>query len=176
MDFNAQVGEKVKRVRRALGMTQAELAAALADRGLPFQQQTILKVERGSRPLRFEEARAIAEILNTTTEELSELSETEEIHAAAEQLQNALHGIASRVVQKQEIEREIEHYQVLAREAERRLTVAGAWHATDGNWYWKDEDGGTVVMMMNLPGGLRIDTTASQATIATKASMGDTDG
>ena len=78
-DFNARVGANIKWARQALGMTQAQLAYELTERGFPFQQQTILKVEEGSRPLRFEEAQAVAEILRTNTAELSEFSEDEEI-------------------------------------------------------------------------------------------------
>lgn len=44
-------------------MSQAELARRLAASGLPFRQQTVLKVEKGSRPLRLDEAVWISVLL-----------------------------------------------------------------------------------------------------------------
>jgi transcriptional regulator with XRE-family HTH domain len=64
MDFNQRAGARVKRYRRAAGMSQEQLASDLATLfGLPFHQQAIVKVETGRRPLRLEEAHAVAEIL-----------------------------------------------------------------------------------------------------------------
>jgi hypothetical protein len=48
-------------------MSQADLAAQLTVRGFPFHQQAILKVERGTRPLRVEEVSAIADIFGLAT-------------------------------------------------------------------------------------------------------------
>jgi transcriptional regulator with XRE-family HTH domain len=62
-EFNKRVGENLARFRKNAGLSQAELAQMLTDRGLPFQQQTVLKVEKGTRPLKFEEAHAIANLL-----------------------------------------------------------------------------------------------------------------
>ena len=44
-DFNERVGSNVQRFRKAAGMSQADLAHALSQRGASFQQQTVLKVE-----------------------------------------------------------------------------------------------------------------------------------
>lgn len=54
--------------RAALGMTQNELARRLKERGLPFHQQTVQRVEVGERPVRLDEAHVIAEILDTSLE------------------------------------------------------------------------------------------------------------
>ena len=62
-DFNERVGSNVQRFRKAAGLSQAELAQALSQRGASFQQQTVLKVEKGSRPLKLDEAVLIADIL-----------------------------------------------------------------------------------------------------------------
>jgi transcriptional regulator with XRE-family HTH domain len=62
-DFNQRVGENLHQIRKAAGLSQADLAERLTARGLSFQQPTILKLEKGSRPLRLEEASAIAEEL-----------------------------------------------------------------------------------------------------------------
>lgn len=62
-EFNTRVGRNLAQFRKMADLSQAELAQQLTDRGLPFQQQTILKVEKGVRPLKFEEAVVIAELL-----------------------------------------------------------------------------------------------------------------
>jgi transcriptional regulator with XRE-family HTH domain len=56
-------GRTVQRFRKAVGMSQTDLAQALTERGASFQQQTVLKVEKGSRPLKLDEAALIADIL-----------------------------------------------------------------------------------------------------------------
>ena len=50
---------------RTAKMSQTELARQLSGRGLPFHQQTVQRIEKGERPLRLNEAHAIAEILGT---------------------------------------------------------------------------------------------------------------
>lgn len=62
-EFDEQVGRNVQELRKARGLTQTELAERLAARGLPFRQQTVVKVEKGQRPLRLQEADAIASVL-----------------------------------------------------------------------------------------------------------------
>lgn len=69
-EFDRHVGRNLQLLRKAAGLSQAELAARLADRGLHFQQPTVLKVERGSRPLKFEEAFAAAQILGVRVADL----------------------------------------------------------------------------------------------------------
>jgi transcriptional regulator with XRE-family HTH domain len=66
-EFNKRVGANVKHYRLARGMSQADLAAQLTVRDFPFHQQAILKVERGTRPLKVEEASAIADIFGLAT-------------------------------------------------------------------------------------------------------------
>ena len=69
-DFNERVGANVRRFRKIAGLTQAALADRLRRQGHPFQQQTVLKVEGGNRPLKLEEAAELAEILTTPVEAL----------------------------------------------------------------------------------------------------------
>lgn len=66
-DFNRRVGKNVRDYREARGMTQADLAAALQERGFGFQHQGILKIEKGTRPLRVEEVAVIADIFGIGT-------------------------------------------------------------------------------------------------------------
>jgi transcriptional regulator with XRE-family HTH domain len=61
-DFNKRVGANVRQYRLARGMSQADLAAQLTVRDFPFHQQAILKVEKGTRPLKVEEVSAISDI------------------------------------------------------------------------------------------------------------------
>jgi hypothetical protein len=136
-------------------MTQAQLAYELTERGFPFQQQTILKVEKGSRPLRFEEAQAVAEILRTNTAELSRFSEDDDVAAAAAQLRNAMEGVLMRGRQIAEMERDREVYSVLAREAVRQLAWAGVVRerdSSDGVFRWRGPEAVlTQAVLDNLP-------------------------
>lgn len=68
--FNHVVGRNIAAARKARGWSQGDLAAMLGLRGLSFQQQTVLKVEKGSRPLRFEEAVQIADLLELDVNDL----------------------------------------------------------------------------------------------------------
>jgi transcriptional regulator with XRE-family HTH domain len=69
-DYEVQVGQNLRKMREARGMTQAELAGAVAERGLPFRQQTIVKIEKGHRPLRLREAHEIAAALELRIDDL----------------------------------------------------------------------------------------------------------
>lgn len=71
-DFDVMVGRNVKALRNAADLTQTELAERLTAAGYPMQQQTVLKIERGSRPLKLEEALVVADILDVPTESLWE--------------------------------------------------------------------------------------------------------
>jgi transcriptional regulator with XRE-family HTH domain len=121
-DFNRRVGANLQRFRKATGMSQDGLAHELARRGLPFRQQTILKVEGGARPLKFEEAAAIAEILGLASADLLFVySEEQERADATAQLEEALAGIAA---SRRRFEEETTRYTVQQYEAERRLRDA----------------------------------------------------
>lgn len=68
------IGENVRRFREALGLSQAQLAQRLTDSGLEgFHPQTVLRVEKGTRPLRLAEALVVAEALSVHVAELSEV-------------------------------------------------------------------------------------------------------
>lgn len=67
-DFNKAVGRNVQELRKAAGISQATLAERLSEHGYQFRQQTILKIEKGSRPLKLDEAVAIALELQVPTE------------------------------------------------------------------------------------------------------------
>lgn len=62
-EFRARYGRRVKEIREEAGMTQAQLAARLTERGLRAGHTTIAKIEAGTRTTTFEEALAIADAL-----------------------------------------------------------------------------------------------------------------
>jgi transcriptional regulator with XRE-family HTH domain len=65
--IDQRVGENIRRLRAARGFSQAELARYL---GEPYRQQTVLKVEKGTRPLKLSEAVKIAEVLAVEVKDL----------------------------------------------------------------------------------------------------------
>lgn len=63
----------MKEAREAAGMTQNQLARTLRDEyGLSFQQQMIQRIETGQRPVRLNEAFAVADALGSTVTEMTE--------------------------------------------------------------------------------------------------------
>ena len=62
--YDERVGANIAEIREASGLSQTALALKLAKAGLRMSQQTITKIENGSRPLRLSEARAMAEALD----------------------------------------------------------------------------------------------------------------
>lgn len=62
MDFDRLAGEIVTYLRTSAGLSQADLAARLAEAGLAMHQQTVAKIEKGTRPLRLQEAQMIADV------------------------------------------------------------------------------------------------------------------
>jgi transcriptional regulator with XRE-family HTH domain len=152
IDFNQRVGANLQLHRKAKGYSQADLAGLLEQHGLPFQQQTILKIEKGSRPLKLEEAFVIADILGIELSSLTEQFGNDTIAAAATEILQRAAVIArfkkgieeSRERQRQNEE---ENLQVIARftrelrEVEQRLADAGAVKDGDGRWRWRNEDG-----------------------------------
>jgi transcriptional regulator with XRE-family HTH domain len=144
--FNQQVGANIRTHRRSRGMSQTELAHELALRGMPFQQQTILKVEKGSRPLRFEEADAIARILGVKDLTMPPLTGLLDMSGSLRQLRDAEDRIARLEARLPELRRELEETTKgleLARqqadEARAELTAMGAAEV-DGRWVVKAEE------------------------------------
>jgi transcriptional regulator with XRE-family HTH domain len=58
------IAANVRRLREHAAMSQAALAQAMSDQGHGWHQQTVYKVENGTRPLRAAELLAVAAILN----------------------------------------------------------------------------------------------------------------
>ncbi len=69
------IGANVRRFRQAVAMSQAQLAEALSGYGISFSQQTVLKIEKGERPLKLSEAAAISNCLGIAVQDLFETDE-----------------------------------------------------------------------------------------------------
>ena len=64
-NVDAVIGGNIKTARVAAGLSQEQLADKITEvSGQPMHQQTVLKIEQGSRPVRYTEAAAIAKVLS----------------------------------------------------------------------------------------------------------------
>lgn len=131
-DFNERVGSNVQRFRKAAGLSQADLAQALTQRGASFQQQTVLKVEKGSRPLKLDEAALIADILEMPVFDLLIMrNDGGELVEAALQLNKANDALRRLQARRDALTRELEQLdqetaqaEVAQREASERFEAA----------------------------------------------------
>ncbi|MFD5218061.1 helix-turn-helix domain-containing protein [Streptomyces tendae] len=78
---------RMRLMREARGISQAEVAARVTRMGVPLPQQTIARIETGKRSLRLDEAAAIARALNVELPDL--MSAPVEVRNARKQLQEA---------------------------------------------------------------------------------------
>jgi transcriptional regulator with XRE-family HTH domain len=69
----------LRAAREESGVSQSRLAEEMAARGWPWHQQTVTRVESGRRMVRLGEAKAVAEILETSLDRLTQ--PTEEMRA-----------------------------------------------------------------------------------------------
>ena len=70
MEFDRQMGENLRALRRARRMTQDQLAAKLQVRGCDVTRSALAKMEVGQRYLYADEIRLLKEILQCSDEEL----------------------------------------------------------------------------------------------------------
>ena len=76
MEDDEPIARNIRRLRELHGMSQADLADALKDRGVPgMHPQTITKIEAGTRAVKFAEGLVLAEVLQVRPEELRHLHE-----------------------------------------------------------------------------------------------------
>ena len=66
MDPLEVVGQTVKLRREQVGLTQADLATALAEHGMKVDSTAVVRIERGQRALRIDQLLALAAALDTT--------------------------------------------------------------------------------------------------------------
>jgi transcriptional regulator with XRE-family HTH domain len=65
------LGTRVSELRRARGWPQEELARRMRDAGFTWRQTTVAKTEKADRPVRVNEAAALARLFETTIEQLT---------------------------------------------------------------------------------------------------------
>jgi transcriptional regulator with XRE-family HTH domain len=110
----------------------------------------VQKIERGSRPLKLEEAQAIAELLGVDLTMLTQYVDDEAAAAAIAQIQrsNAIEDAYLRQVERHRREREesdrrnseyLKRVRRVKQEAEDRLREAGGHQDEQGRWWWKGE-------------------------------------
>jgi transcriptional regulator with XRE-family HTH domain len=132
-DFDKQIGANIQRLRKAKGMSQADLARELTTRGFSFQQQGVLRLEGGARPLRLEEGLAIAEIFDVNPAVLVyPAAETAALYA---QLLHVLNDIADARQRIAEQQQNLEHFEAVKSDIERSLEKAGAIRGPHGQWW-----------------------------------------
>lgn len=102
--FDQQVGANLQRYRGAKGMSQAELAEVISTAQDRIPQQTIVKIEKGTRPLKFAEAVRISRALGIGIAELASPAEVVQRDAhyvsvlhRLSRLQSELHAYAQRL-------------------------------------------------------------------------------
>lgn len=61
-----RLGENVRAIREARGLSQDDLAREMTDRGWQYYQSTVYKIEHGERKVSFGEAADLAAILGTS--------------------------------------------------------------------------------------------------------------
>jgi len=89
--------------------------------GMPFHQQGIVRVERGSRPLRAEELKTVANILGIDVSLLFYDAHDEESAEIEGDIRMLLASIAHERQVIAEREKEIRYYETLIQDAQERL-------------------------------------------------------
>lgn len=69
-DLNKAIGERLQLVRARAGLTQGQLVQKLELLGITLAQQTIAKIEAGTRPLKLAEGEAVATVLDVALDDL----------------------------------------------------------------------------------------------------------
>lgn len=65
------LGANVRYLREHASVSQTELARRMAERGWPWHQATVYRVETGKQPVRFDEALDLADLLGVTLDRLT---------------------------------------------------------------------------------------------------------
>jgi transcriptional regulator with XRE-family HTH domain len=94
-------GANVRILRERAGLSQSALAAGMTERGHPWHQQTVGRVEAGRQSLRAGELEALADILRTSIDRFTwgsaEASETEFVYRAGARLNQRYEAVAEAV-------------------------------------------------------------------------------
>lgn len=94
-------GSNMRAMRERKGMSQADLARAMTERGRPWHQQTVAETEAGKRPLRLNETVDLAEILGSVvaafTWDPAEINESRLVYDAGTQVKLSWEAVAEAV-------------------------------------------------------------------------------
>lgn len=71
-------GTRVRQFRERLGLTQAVLAQRLTAAGLKLDHSAVARLEKGKRAIRLDEAVTLANVLNSTVNEMIAVASLEE--------------------------------------------------------------------------------------------------
>ena len=97
------LGANVKYLREHASIPQAELARRMSERGWPWHQSTVYRVESGRQAVRFDEAVDLADLLGTTLDRLTwaigEAGEQELADGALVRLHDSAAGAAESLTQ-----------------------------------------------------------------------------
>jgi len=100
-DTEQRFAANLRLLRERQGISQVKLAQEMAARGWPWRQQTVTRVENGQRMIRFGEATALAEILDTPLERFTragpEAAEVERLAAFGARLHHFYEAVADTV-------------------------------------------------------------------------------
>ena len=100
-NFDEMVGKNVQVLRESIGISQTKLAEAVSSQGRSsLHQQTIVKIEKGTRPLKLSEAVELAWALDTKVDLLFEADElvidrAARLRSCIERFHEAERGIAA---------------------------------------------------------------------------------
>lgn len=87
--LDVAIGANIQRWRKAAGVSQSDLAKLV---GSGWRQQTVVKVEQGTRPLKLAEAIAIANVLRLEVAHIyqgaTETEQAAQVHGQAQTVQN----------------------------------------------------------------------------------------
>lgn len=70
VDLEAVVGGRVRALREAQGLSQAQLGQRMGELGFPMEQPTVYKLEKGARPIRLNELAALCIIFDVPIESM----------------------------------------------------------------------------------------------------------
>ena len=96
-----RLAANMRALRERKDMSQAALAAAMSERGIPWHQQTVGRIEAGQQQVRFAEAVELAEVLKTSLDRLTwstpEANATEFVYAAGTRVAKSYEEVAAAV-------------------------------------------------------------------------------
>lgn len=140
-ELNKAIGKRLQTIRSLSDLTQGQLANRLGAMGLPMAQQTIAKIENGTRPLKLAEAEAITTIIGQPIDALVPADEDDalevyELTALVNYYMESIDTVAMHIAEsKRNQERAREAWRT-AREPVRRAYLA---QLGDGGGEWVEK-------------------------------------